>query len=224
MGGLPDEDQEPYWLADSDPGDDENPLGDLLRPKPNRSPETEMRHPLLLPLSRALNAVARLETSAATASSAVAEGIRARTAYREAAGWLAHVDAWIHPNDLALRDSGLTGNYIAAERLGKLEAYMPSTATLGSSPSPPEPLLTERHLGAALRLARQWRRLAEFKTWRPLADAQAVREAVDALEWISGPIDEQEIEGWLRQFPSRHEVAEAACGRLGGARLDEFPR
>lgn len=47
-------------------------------------------HPLLVPLADATDAMARLEASAAAASPAVAEGLRARVAYREGAGWLAH--------------------------------------------------------------------------------------------------------------------------------------
>ena len=65
-------------------------------------------HPLLL-LAEAQDAVARLEATAATASPTVIEGLRARVAYREAAGWLAHTHTWIHPCDLALRDAGPTG-------------------------------------------------------------------------------------------------------------------
>lgn len=53
-------------------------------------------HPLLAPLADAADARARLE--AATASPGVAEGLRARVAYREAAGWLAYAgrvqDCW----------------------------------------------------------------------------------------------------------------------------------
>ena len=41
---------------------------------------------LLLPLAEAQDAVARLEATAAAASSGVAEGLRTRIAYREAAG------------------------------------------------------------------------------------------------------------------------------------------
>ena len=52
------------------------------------SPSDTAGHPLLLPLAEAQDAVARLEATAATASSAVAGGLRARIAYQEAAGWL----------------------------------------------------------------------------------------------------------------------------------------
>src|SRR5690242_7271959 len=77
-------------------------------------------HPLLIPLADAVDAVARLEASiAGAASQAVAEGLRARIAYREAVGWLAHAHTWIHPRDLALRDAGLTGSYTVASLAGR---------------------------------------------------------------------------------------------------------
>jgi hypothetical protein len=47
-------------------------------------------HPLLVPLADAADAMARLEASAAAGSPAVTAGLRARIAYWEAAGWLAH--------------------------------------------------------------------------------------------------------------------------------------
>jgi len=74
---------------------------------------------LLLPLARAQDGLARLEATVAAASEPVREGLRARLAFREAAGWLAHQGHWIHPIDLALRDAGLTGSYAAA-RLGPI--------------------------------------------------------------------------------------------------------
>lgn len=74
---------------------------------PAGDPDT---HPLLQPLAEAQDAVARLEASAAAASPAVVAGLRARVAYREAAGWLAHTHTWVHPRDLALRDAGVTGS------------------------------------------------------------------------------------------------------------------
>ena len=82
---------------------------------PTGDPDT---HPLLQPLAEAQDAVARLEASAAAASPAVAAGLCARVAYREAAGWLAHTHTWVHARDLALRDAGVTGSY-AGRRDGR---------------------------------------------------------------------------------------------------------
>jgi hypothetical protein len=46
-------------------------------------------HPLLAPLAKAQDAVARLEACAEAAPPDIAEGLGARLAYREGAGWLA---------------------------------------------------------------------------------------------------------------------------------------
>ena len=198
MSGLPDEAEEPWW-------------GLVWTP---RTSSNSFQKPLDLPrrtctihscsrLSQAQNGVARLEASVATASPAVAEGIRARIAYGEAAGWLANVSTWINPNDLALRDSGLTGTYLAAAPSGVLQTHLPSKAAMDTTP---ELLFLEQNIAAALRFARHWRRLAEFKTWRPLADAAAVRETVDSLAWRRGPIQDTDIEAWLAPVLRRHEV------------------
>jgi hypothetical protein len=204
MSGLRDEAEEPWW----EPGlnvQDELELEPPLLPKAPRSAGTDLYHPLLFPLSQAQNGIARLEASVATASAAVAEGIRARTAYSEAAGWLAHVSTWIHPNDLALRDSGLTGSYLAVAPSGVLQTHLPSKAVVDTTP---ELLFLEQNIAAALRFARHWRRLAEFKTWRPLADAAAVRGTVDSLACTRGPMRDTDIEAWLAPALGRHEVPE----------------
>jgi hypothetical protein len=69
--------------------------------------------------------------SAGCASDRVAEGLRRRLALREAAGWLAHQGAWIHPTDLALREAGLTGSYTAAAITGRLRTTLPATSDAG---------------------------------------------------------------------------------------------
>jgi hypothetical protein len=48
------------------------------------------RHGCRRSVADAADAIARLEASVAAASTSVAEGLRARVAYREAVGWLAH--------------------------------------------------------------------------------------------------------------------------------------
>src|SRR4051812_28760700 len=87
---------------------------------------------LLAPLATAVEAVARLDARAGCASDRVAEGLRRRLALREAAGWLAHQGAWIHPN-LALREAGLTGSYTAAAITGRLRSALPMTSDTGPS-------------------------------------------------------------------------------------------
>jgi hypothetical protein len=150
-------------------------------------------HPLLTPLAEAQDAVARLEATAITTSPDVVEGLRARISYREAAGWLAHAHTWIHPQDLALRDAGLTGSYTAAVLAGRLDVALP---TMAAQDSKPEAMPSDDMVGSALRLARLWRRLAERRTWHPVTDASAVRETLGSLGW-SVTIDHKAIEDWL---------------------------
>jgi hypothetical protein len=158
-------------------------------------------HPLLQPLADAQDAVARLEASVAAASPAVAEGLRARIAYREAAGWLAHEHTWVHPRDLALRDAGLTGSYAVAALAGRLAAELP---TMTAHSAEPEVVPADNVVAAALRLARLWRRLAEHRTWRPIANAAAVRETLGRLGRHVG-IDDAGVEGWLVSIHRRDQ-------------------
>jgi hypothetical protein len=222
----------PYNRADSSPlahsakmpGDpeeieDESPFrpvwetdDDLDPPCPSRTrkpaPEPDFRHPLLEPLARTQDAVARLEMAAELVSPPVAEGLRARLSYREAAGWLAHAHVWIHPHDLALRDRGMTGSYGVALGAGRLDAEIPATAALeGTFESAPSDIMVNQ----ALRLARLWRRLAELRTWRPLADTEAVREALQSLG--SHVLPDAEISEWMALIDGAPEPLLIRAGR-----------
>lgn len=132
---------------------------------------------LLLPLARAQGGLARLEATAAAASEAVREGLRARLAFREAAGWLAHQGHWIHPIDLALRDAGLTGSYAAARLGERLPSVLPATTTDGTIDEVPE----DQDIALALTVARLWRRLGEQRSWRPLESPAALAAALAPL-------------------------------------------
>jgi HTH DNA binding domain len=193
MPGDPEETDDgwfrPPWEIDEDA--DLEPPG---RPLPrNPATEPDYRHPLLLPLARALDALTRLEVRAEAASPPAAEGLRARMSYREASGWLAHAHVWIHPHDLALRDRGVTGSYGAAFRAGRLEGEIPATAGEGSFfESSPSDIVVDQ----ALRLARLWRRLAELSTWRPLADTAAVQQTLEFLG-SRGALADAEIDNWM---------------------------
>ena len=195
-----DEDEEAWWRPPwEDDEASEPPGGPPQRRKPPVEPD--YAHLLLGPLARAQDGLARLEARTEAASAAVAEGLRARMAYREAAGWLTHAHVWIHPWDLALRDLGLTGSYGAAARANRLEAELPATVAQGSSfDGAPSDLI----VGQALRLARLWRRLAEFRTWAPLADAAAMRETLRSLG-AGGAVRDAEIEDWLALVHMREQ-------------------
>ena len=119
------------------------------------------------------------------------QGLRARLSYREAAGWLGYAHVWIHPHDLALRDKGLTSSYGVAFNAGQLDAAIPATAALKSFESAPSDIMVNQ----ALQLAWLWRRLAEMRTRRPLADIKTVRETLQSLGCRVLP--DTEIKDWM---------------------------
>jgi HTH DNA binding domain len=188
------EDEEEDWFRPVWETEDEAALDPPGRLQARKAPaEPDYGHPLLTPLARTHDAVARLEARAEMASAAVAEGLRARMSYLEAAGWLRCVHIGIHPWDLALRDSGITGSYAAAAVADRLRGELPSTVLQeGGIEAPPSDIL----VNDALRLARLWRRLAELRTWRPLHDAIALRDALRSLGCRT--LDDAEIADWLR--------------------------
>ena len=150
-----------------------NHPGVCVRVKRLRSPDTIIR--CWTPLARAQDAVARLQAKTEAASAVVAEGLRTRLSYLEASGWLRHAHVWIHPWDLALRDHGAMTSYGAAARADRLATVMPATIAQHADM---DGVVETRGIGLdgatnrALTLARSWRRLAELRTWRPLADAE----------------------------------------------------
>jgi HTH DNA binding domain len=192
MTGDP-EDEEEFWFKPVWETEDEASLEPPGRPRLCKpAPEPDYDHPLLTPLAHAQDAMARLEARMEAASETVAEGVRARMAYLEAAGWLRHVHVWIHPEDLALRDNALTGSYAAAAMGDRLVLELPSTAVQEAELAlPPSDIVVNQ----ALRLARLWRRVGELRTWRPLADTGALRETLQSLG--CGLPDEAEIADWL---------------------------
>ena len=84
--------------------------------------------PLLRPLAEAEDALSRLDALAGAAGGAVREGLVARMALAEGAGWLAVEDLWIDPRDLALREARLTGSASAALLRDRLDSALPATA------------------------------------------------------------------------------------------------
>jgi hypothetical protein len=180
MPGDPEEEDE-FWFKPVWETEDEaslEPPGPPLFRARKTAAEPDFNHPLLTPLAAAQDAVARLEAKTEAASDAVADGLRARMAYLEAAGWLAHAHVWIHPWDLALRDNFLTGSYAAAAFGDRLKNELPSTMAQESEWAAAPSDITVNH---ALRLVRHWRRLAESRTWRPLAGADTLRETLHSL-------------------------------------------
>jgi hypothetical protein len=124
-----DEDDDFWWQPSWKTDEEAEPPGAPRRRQP--APQPDYTHPLLAPLARAQDAVARLDGRAEAAPAAIAEGLRARIAYREAGGWLLFARVGVHPRDLALRDAGLTGSYGPAALAGRLEAQLPATTAQG---------------------------------------------------------------------------------------------
>jgi len=167
---------------------------------------------LLLPLARAQDALTHLEAAMALASEAVRDGLLARVALAEAAGWLAHQGVWVSETDLALRDAGLVGAWGVASHAGRLAQEMPATVATaavggttghgaaapdGASPPPPD----DRLVGFALRLARHWRELA-LPEWVLAAGGEGDRERDGLRRALAtlgrgGPVGDDEWRGWL---------------------------
>lgn len=187
--GGEDEDDEflfrPVWESE----DDLDPPGPP-RARPSAK-EPDYTHPLLIPLAKAQDAVARLEATLEAAPESISTGLRARLSYREGSGWLAYSHVWIHPRDLALRDAGLTASYAPSAVAGQLAAQLPATTAKGSVFEIPP---SDRAVDQALRFAALWRRLAELRTWVPLEHASAMQEA---LKFLSCQAPLSEIADWL---------------------------
>jgi HTH DNA binding domain len=219
MAGDPENDTgvwfRPVWETE-DEEDFEPPSPSLARKLPA---EPDYNHPLLTPLARAQDALARLEATTKAASAVVAEGLRARMSYLEAAGWLEHRHLWIHPWDLALREYGGVTSYGAAARSDRLASVMPATIAQHAdvnSVIETGGIGLDGAVNRALTLARMWRRLAEFRTWQPLADAEAVRQTLQSLG--CGGLEETAIEDWLAGVFTRERGPDLI--RAGRAALD----
>src|SRR5262245_30309691 len=151
----------PAWADTPDETD-----RDLRPPTPRtppRAPGEAGQGNLLSPLCAAADALARLDASAAAAPEPVRAGLIARLALLEAAGCLAHAQAWIHPLDLALRDLGLAHS-LALVATGGGRRALPHTAAAGATDWDDTPLddlpSGEAALADALALARFLPRLA----------------------------------------------------------------
>ena len=219
MSDGPEDDEEnwfrPVWEIEDEAALD--PPGPPRPRKPSAAPD--YGHPLLTPLARAQDAVARLEAKAEMASPVVVEGLRARLSYFEAAGWLSYAHMWIHPLDLALRESGGMTSYGVAARGDRLATVLP--ATMAQHADLDQVVETgaiglDTATNRALNLARTWRRLAELSTWRPLANAEAMQKTLNSLGF--GRAEHGVIEDWLAGVYGREQGPDLI--RAGRAAVD----
>ena len=168
------------------------PAGPLRDLSPGADPAV-----LLATLTDASDALARLDARAAAADQAVREGLLARLALTEAAGWLAHAQAWVHPLDLALREAGLTAP-AALARLGAGARALPHTMAQPSGcqawTDPPLETLpdTEQAIADALALARLLPRLPGAGP-HPFTSTTS---ATAALTGLGANIDQEPLAAW----------------------------
>jgi HTH DNA binding domain len=182
----------PVW-EDADAAD--------LAPTASRPPPMPPRRAWLAPddilallpaLCAAQDALARLDARAAAAPESIQEGLVARIASLEAAGWLAHHGAWIHPRDLALRALGLTAGFASPAGAAR---ELPNTHAAGAHPWPRggvDALLADAAAPTALALARLLRRLPRGPD--PFADAERGAATVAALG--AGSLDPARFATW----------------------------
>jgi hypothetical protein len=188
------------WLR----GDEDNDAESRCRGEQGHRPGAGAVPPTLLrPLSEAEDALSRLDAAAQAAPEPLREGLTARIAFREAAGWLAHAQAWVHPHDLCLRDLGLTGSYLAAAAGGRLNREMPATTGASGGASlndDPDSLPEDLSVSTALALARTLRRLTSYRSWKPMASATAMRTTMSA---VGGAVGEVAFNAWRDSWRRR---------------------
>jgi hypothetical protein len=181
---------------------DDDPLDRaLFRTKPSRVPSYNDEHPLLFPLSQAQDALTRLDALTSAASPSVAEGVRARLAFREASGWLSYSHVWVHHNDLALRASGKTGSYSAAALRGDVRGVIPNSLADGGIDL--ESIPDDIYVEIALKFARYWRRLVELRTWSPIQDEGILSGVLDNLAGMKNRPGEDDMTDWLYETRKR---------------------
>jgi hypothetical protein len=217
----------PAW-ADTEDETDGDRLGIARAPRPsatNRSSGPAAWLPavdlpaLLGPLCAATEGLARLDARAAAAPAAVRAGLIARMAFAEAAGWLAHAHAWVHPLDLALRALGLTAP-TALAAVGAGHRALPQTFAGPAEPrdwlDPPFETMAEgeRAVAEALALARLLRRPPKNTSGRIFASATEAAETLASLG--AGGLDEENFSAWWSAHAPKPDVRRRRYGLRGG--------
>jgi hypothetical protein len=186
----------PAWEDSDDETDADRGVRPLLSPARSlgRTGETDDLINLMSPLCGAIDALARLDARAGAADGPIREGLLARMAYTEAAGFLAHAHAWAHPLDLALRDLGLTAS-TALAAAGAPHRTLPQTFATTTDTAvwanPPLDVLPagDAAIAEAMTLARTLRRLPR----RPVATTAMVGTL---LALGAGGLDPAEFAAW----------------------------
>jgi hypothetical protein len=221
----------PLWEAEPDETDFLPPVTERLAawsaapvaPRPNSMLAGIDLPALLGPLCDAQDALARLDARAGAAGQRIRDGLIARLAYAEAAGWLAHTHSWVHPLDLALRDLDLTGSYAVAAAGGGARV-MPHTFAgarqAGWDEQPFDAMAdADRTVADALALARLLRQLAASKTDR-FASAAAAETMLAVFG--AGALDAPRFAQWRGAFAPA-PVSPRRFARAGQGRGDKVP-
>lgn len=183
----------PSWQFQDETPEDNQPSLTFWPVAERRRPD-----PVLIPLARAQDAIARLEAGVDAASPDVAAGLRARVSLHEASGILGHWHTTVHPRDLALHEAGLTGSYAAASILGTLANELPWSFANGlRHDDAPKDWAVDR----ALHYARLWRHLATR------SGAHRPDRWPSALSLLgAGDLTEDAMADWVERLPNRTEV------------------
>ena len=181
---------------------------------------------LLVPLCDATDALARLDARAAAAPDAVRDGLLARMATAEAAGWLAHAHAWVHPLDLSLRAAGLTAS-TALAAVGRGARSLPQTFAGPADPLdwgvPPYDAVAvgDRAITDALSLVRLLRRLPGRSAAGPFATPAAAAETLQSLG--AREIDPACLAAWWTAHAPAPPVPRRTGSRAGEGAGENLP-
>lgn len=196
--GIPDEAEEdgpdPWFRPVWEDLPDESDIPPLTLP--TRSPRTpalpRSKHgadPLLLPLETAAAALARLDSQAELLPLPLQQGLVARMAYAEAAGWLAFQSLRIHPLDLSLLDN---------ERIDRRELYARSVPRGTASTNPLAWVDMDDQMRCALGLARLLRRLPVIDN--PLVTADRAEAWLTSLAPRAGTFNPNRFSVWQAAY------------------------
>src|SRR5277367_2316096 len=181
---------------------------------------------LLIPLCDATDALARLDARAAAAPDAVRDGLRARMATAEAAGWLAHAHAWVHPLDLSLRAAGLTAS-TALAAVGRGARSLPQTFAGPTDPpgwaDPPFDAMADgdRAIADALSFSRVLRRLPGRPATGPFATPATTAAALEPLG--AGALDPARLAAWWTAHAPAPPVPRRTGSRAGEGTREKMP-
>jgi hypothetical protein len=181
---------------------------------------------LLIPLCEATDALARLDARAAASPDAVRDGLRARMATAEAAGWLAHAHAWVHPLDLSLRAAGLTAS-TALAAVGRGARSLPQTFAGAADPAdwadPPFDAMADgdRAIADALSFSRVLRRLPGRQAAGPFATSTAAAETLQSLG--AREIDPACLAAWWAAHAPTPPVPRRTGSRAGEGTREKMP-